>query len=97
MSKLLMCSHCNGFLALALRTCPHCAAPVDGARVALLKVAALAGSGIASVTLMACYGAPCTDGICANPTDDAAAKTDAPSSDAADAGSDAAADASVDR
>lgn len=61
MIQLITCTRCKGFLALALRACPHCGAPLDRTRQAILGLAGLAGGGAVSMTLMACYGPACVD------------------------------------
>jgi hypothetical protein len=72
--QLVSCHRCNGFLALALRACPHCNAPLDRARRALVGLAAMAGGSAVSMTLMACYGSACVDEECHSyGNDDAAA------------------------
>lgn len=67
MTRLVSCKQCGGFLALALRACPHCDAPLDRTKQALLGLAALAGGGAVSMTLMACYGGACMNGDCREP------------------------------
>jgi hypothetical protein len=75
MATLLPCPRCGGFLPPAQRACVHCGAAVaflpraplrsphhgPGGRSLLSTLLALAGAGVASVTLMACYGAPDLD------------------------------------
>jgi hypothetical protein len=77
------CPICGG-LRPAAHACPHCEAPAERPRAPRLArtIAALVGAGAATITLMACYGAPpgyyrpqaepCTDAdhdtVCA-PTD----------------------------
>lgn len=76
MIQLVTCTRCKGFLALALRACPHCGAPLDRARQAILGLAGLAGGGAVSMTLMACYGPACideNDALCRYRPDDAGA------------------------
>lgn len=87
--QLVSCSRCKGFLAFALRACPHCHAPLDRARQALVGLASIAGGGAVSMTLMACYGAPCVDDGCRYVPDDGGnpSQVDA-GTDASDAGSD---------
>ncbi|MFO0679853.1 MAG: hypothetical protein U0169_25240 [Polyangiaceae bacterium] len=110
MIQLMQCAHCKGFLALALKACPHCEAPVDRVRQAALGLAAVLGGGAVSMTLMACYGSACVDGSCSDPypSDDAgdvdaaadsgsdAATLDAAPDSATDAGVDSATDAGTD-
>lgn len=55
------CAGCHGFLPSNVACCPNCEAPQaePSARASLLKrVGILAASAVASMTLMACYGAP---------------------------------------
>lgn len=73
MLQLVSCRRCNGFLAFALSACPHCDAPVNRVRSALLGLATLAGGGAVSMTLMACYGGACLDDADCSPLLDASA------------------------
>lgn len=73
MIRLVTCSQCGGFLALALHACPHCDAPLDRLKAAALGLAAIAGGGAVSMTLMACYGGACMNGRCADYDSDASA------------------------
>ena len=95
MIQLVTCIRCKGFLALALRACPHCDAPLDRTRQALIGLAGLAGGGVVSMTLMACYGpGACVDnGPHCYAYEDASADAFIDGEDHSDAGSDAIADA----
>lgn len=61
------CSSCNGFVPASQAACPHCderLEPAAASKVArwrnMMAFGVLAGS--TSMTLMACYGAPCAPG-----------------------------------
>lgn len=63
MSLLLSCSSCSGLIPGSGR-CPNCgAAQARGSALRLMvrSVLALAGAGVAAITLMACYGMPPCD------------------------------------
>lgn len=67
MTKLSSCPRCGSFLPHASRVCPGCAHTV--ARRTRLPgpvrtLLAIGGGGLLSVTLSACYGAPCAGGGC---------------------------------
>lgn len=64
MIQLTTCTRCRGFLALALRACPHCDAPVARLQQIAFGIAGLVGGGAVSMTLMACYGPACVDDAC---------------------------------
>jgi hypothetical protein len=55
MSNLKSCSRCGGFVPAGRSSCPHCMSSSAWWRAPL----AFAGAGLATVTLSACYGAPC--------------------------------------
>ena len=75
-------------MGLALVACPHCGAPLSRVRAIAAGLAAVAGGGAVSMTLMACYGMSCVDANCGELPD--------ASGDASDASSDAAKDAAND-
>jgi hypothetical protein len=50
------CSQCGGFVPPNAKTCPNCRSTWRAWWMAPL---AIAGAGVASVTLSACYGVPC--------------------------------------
>jgi hypothetical protein len=58
--SLHSCPACAGFLSPAATICLHCDAPVRPMRGGRLAraILGLLGSGVAAVTLMACYGGP---------------------------------------
>jgi len=57
---LEICGGCKGLIPRAATRCPNCQRSVTPVALRWAKgVAAVAGSGMAAVTLMACYGAPC--------------------------------------
>lgn len=61
MSQLASCPSCRGFVPQAAVACPHCAAslaPKGRLRSLRRGLLTLAGTGVAAVTLMACYGGP---------------------------------------
>jgi hypothetical protein len=63
-----------------LNECPHCGSPLGPGRRVALAIAGVAGGGVVSMTLMACYGAPCTNDIPCDepdPVTDAGDPTDA--------------------
>jgi hypothetical protein len=72
MTSLRLCSSCRGFVPLVAPACPHCAAPAGAGlfdRVGRALFGLASGASLA-VTLMACYGMPCsTDAEC-EPCDD---------------------------
>ncbi len=68
MIQLGSCKRCGGFLALALRACPHCDAPVARAQQIAFGLAGVLGGGAVSMTLMACYGPACTNDMCSEPS-----------------------------
>lgn len=59
MSSFTRCPACAGPTPLTASACPHCQVQLTG-RSLLKRAVTVAGSGLASLTLMACYGsAPC--------------------------------------
>jgi hypothetical protein len=67
-TKLIACSECSSFLPAGARACPNCGfesrsliARLPGPVRGLLLVG---GGGLMSVTLSACYGAPCAGTVC---------------------------------
>jgi len=70
MSKLMICSGCEGFIPAGRQSCPNCAPGFSRSLRDSMKtvLTALAGSAMA-VTLSACYGSPCAgaDGDCFMP------------------------------
>lgn len=59
-SSLSKCPACSGVVPIAVTTCPHCEAAISP-KSSFGKVAmGLLGGLGASMTLMACYGAPAT-------------------------------------
>ncbi len=64
MTKLTACSTCGSFLPPYASACPSCArlAPRTRLPAAVRGLLAIGGGGLLSVTLSACYGAPCAGG-----------------------------------
>jgi hypothetical protein len=63
MSAMSSCLSCQGFIP-GPGSCPNCGAeqaPASGLRPLVRSVLALAGAGVAAITLMACYGSPPCD------------------------------------
>lgn len=65
MSELSGCPSCQGFNPPSAAACLHCGQSLESRPVASRRSAvgwwALAGAGVAALTLMACYGAPPCD------------------------------------
>ncbi|MDP1914679.1 MAG: hypothetical protein Q8L14_00445 [Myxococcales bacterium] len=60
MSSLSKCPACSGVVPVSLSECPHCEGPLTPkSSLGKLAMGLLGGLG-ASMTLMACYGAPAT-------------------------------------
>ncbi len=67
MTKLSSCPECRAFLPLDASSCPCCQRSVSRRRRLPAPVRALlavGGGGLLSVTLSACYGAPCAGSEC---------------------------------
>jgi hypothetical protein len=58
MNELAFCFSCRGFVPSSSEECPHCGARKRETPGALRSWIALAGLGMAAVSLMACYGLP---------------------------------------
>lgn len=56
MSAMNRCTRCEGFVPPKVTTCPNCRSTK---RAWWIAPAAIAGAGLASVTLSACYGVGC--------------------------------------
>ncbi|MBS2032353.1 MAG: hypothetical protein JST54_30920 [Deltaproteobacteria bacterium] len=68
---LEICGGCQGLLPRSAERCPNCQRSVTPVALRWAKgIAAAAGSGVAAVTLMACYGVPCAgaNGACGEGT-----------------------------
>ena len=70
-TKLATCPCCRSFLPPDATACAHCARPVARKPSVLARVPAplrgllaIGGGGLLSITLSACYGAPCTGTAC---------------------------------
>lgn len=64
MIQLGSCTRCGGFLALALRACPHCDEKIPTVSRVVMGAATLLGGSAVSMTLMACYGPACANEVC---------------------------------
>jgi len=79
---LRICSACHGFVPPTVRACPHCGASSEalGEPGLLDRVGralfGIAGGASIAVTLMACYGMPCSTEPECNPCDDPASDLD---------------------
>ncbi len=76
MSKLTPCGACASFLPPAASVCPTCghsAKRVSRLPKAVRGLLAVGGGGLLSVTLSACYGAPCAGSSCGTTCDPYAA------------------------
>lgn len=71
MNKLSPCLHCGSFLPLGVRACPGCRRSMRPRRLPapMRALLAVGGGGLLSMTLSACYGAPCAGGSCYEPED----------------------------
>jgi hypothetical protein len=54
------CTRCDGFVPKGINECPNCRSTKKAWWMAPL---AFAGAGLATVTLSACYGAPCVASV----------------------------------
>jgi len=53
------CVRCNGFVPEGQRACPNCSTLVPKWKAVLAFPLAVAGAGVAAITLSACYGPAC--------------------------------------
>jgi len=70
-SKLEVCGSCSGFLPAQVKACPNCQTAratkrslASGLPLRLGALGTLLTGGTMAITLMACYGAPCTADNC---------------------------------
>ncbi|HJL18434.1 MAG TPA: hypothetical protein RMH99_22410 [Sandaracinaceae bacterium LLY-WYZ-13_1] len=75
MTQLRSCADCGAFVPPTSARCPCCrqtaspAAWLGRVPTPVKALLGVAGGGLLSVTLSACYGAPCTGGACGPPPD----------------------------
>lgn len=72
-APLARCPRCDAFVPRGRASCVHCRSRVPAW---LVKGAALLGGGALTVTLSACYGAPCAGGRCHEPAHPEPARCD---------------------